>query len=306
MAMSRWINNAFQGQSTAFYGKLATVVLSAYFLSGLTALLLENYIPEPPVSRAIRTTSVNTSRPQTADDYQVIFSRNLFNSRGLIPGEQGATEEVQDAGGNPTKSNLPLNLIGTVILKNELRSIATIEDKSASIVYPVRMDDEIPGKAKILSVEPMRVIFINTSTGRREYIELPEDLAVSNARITLGTPPKKSGAAIEQVAPNQYNLPRAEVDKAMADINTVLTQARAVPNMENGVAAGYKLFQIVPGSIYDKLGLKNGDTLCGLNGENINDPARAFALLNELKTSSHLELCVKREGRQTNNSYDIR
>ena len=77
-------------------------------------------------------------------------------------------------------------------------------------------------------------------------------------------------------------------------------------HFENGMPAGYKLFQIVPGSIYDKLGLQNGDTLCGLNGQSINDPGKAFELLGELKTASHLELCVKRDGRQNNNSYDIR
>ena len=118
--------------------------------------------------------------------------------------------------------------------------------------------------------------------------------------------PKNTGPSIEKVAPNQFNVQRSEVDKALQDLNKVLTEARAVPNFENGVANGYKLFQIVPGSIYDKLGLQNGDVITGLNGSAINDPGKAFEMLSELKTTNHLELQVKKDGKVQNNIYDIR
>ncbi len=78
-----------------------------------------------------------------------------------------------------------------------------------------------------------------------------------------------------------------------------------MPNFENGLPAGYKLFQIVPGSIYDKLGLKNGDTIVGLNGEQVNDIQKALDFMNGLKTMNHLELKVKREGKAMDFSYDI-
>ena len=87
----------------------------------------------------------------------------------------------------------------------------------------------------------------------------------------------------------------------------VLTEARAVPNFENGVPAGYKLFQIVPGSIFDALGLKNGDTISAINGQSINDPAKAFEMLNELKSGAkNFEITMKRDGRTSTNNYDIR
>jgi general secretion pathway protein C len=128
-----------------------------------------------------------------------------------------------------------------------------------------------------------------------------------------GGPPKnpvvsvgKAAPGIEKIAGNQYNVDRKEVDKALQDLNKVLTEARAVPNFENGVANGYKLFQIVPGSIYDKLGLQNGDVISGLNGAAINDPGKAFEMLSDLKTSNHLELQVQKNGKVQNYIYDIR
>ena len=302
--LQRFSSGQLKGKNASFYGRAATIIVSTYLVSDIPALVLENYIPEAPPSHAVRYSGTQ-KRARTVDDYRDIYVRNLVNSKGLIPGEEeAAPDTIRDNGGAPVKSSLPFNLIGTLIMKNELRSIATIEDKAASAVYPVRINDEIPGKAKIVKVEPDRVIFVNTSSGRREYIELPLDQATSNARITLGGP-KSTGPGIEKVSPTQYNLARSEVDKTLANINQVLTDARAIPNMENGVPAGYKLFQIVPGSIYDKLGLQNGDVLCGLNGESINDPGKAFELLSQLKTSSHLDLCVKRNGNQASYSYDI-
>ena len=63
---------------------------------------------------------------------------------------------------------------------------------------------------------------------------------------------------------------------------------------------------IKKGSIYDKLGLRNGDVLCGINGEPISDPGKAFSLMSELKTASHVDLCVKRGGKTNNYAYEIR
>lgn len=298
-------SSAMTADTYNFFALVIAILLVTYIGADLSALFIEKLIPDAPQSRGSR--FGGDSRPmKNISDYQAILTRNLFNSRGLIPGDD--IPGTQDQNNEPVKTTLPLNLIGTVILKNELRSIATIEDRDAQMVFPVRVDDEIPGKARILSIEAYKVIFTNPNTGRREFVDLPEDLNANP--ISLGAPRSAKsanlGGGIEQTAPTQFNLPRPEIDKALANMNEVLTQARAIPHTENGMPAGYKLIQIVPGSIYSKLGLENGDILCGLNGEPINDPGKAWELLGQLKTASRMELCVKRGGRTSNNVYDIR
>lgn len=305
LSLAEWFSNVFQKQGTAFYGKLLTIILCAFFFADLTAMLVGKYIPEAPLIRPTRM-SAGPKRGKTIEDYSVIFSRNLFNSRGVIPGEEAPTGGM-DLGGPPVKTTLPLNLIGTLILRDELRSIATIEDKSASQVYPVRVEDEIPSKARIIKIEPSRVIFVNTASGRREFVELPEQ-NLGNPRVSIGTPRLSGGggAGVEQTSPTTFSVSRSEVDKALADINNILTQARAVPNFENGMPAGYKLFQIVPGSIYDKLGLRNGDVIVGFDGQAVNDPGKAFEAMSSLRERPRLELQVKRDGKLQTNTYDIR
>jgi general secretion pathway protein C len=300
-----WASKKVQEPGFAFYGKLATVVLSNYFLSDISSLMLGNFIPDPGPN-SFRSSRYNPDgrADKTVADYHAIAGRNLFNSKGLIPGDD--ENPNPDSNATPVKTQLPFNLVGTLIMTNPLHSLATIEDKSLSSIYPVGVDDEIPGKAKIQSIEPRKVIFFNKTSGRREYVEIPEDVDTGRGSGLGGGMNPNQFSGVEKLSPSQFNVSRIEVDKALSDFNNILTQARAIPNTENGVAAGYKLFQIVPGSIYDKLGLKNGDVITGLNGQTINDPGKAFEMLNELKTANHLELQIKQEGKPLNYVYDIR
>ena len=296
-----WATHFFKRQNASFYGKIATIVLCTYFLADISAMLVGKFLPEAPLREGRM--EYGMRHGHALDDYNAIFSRNLFNSNGVIPGEEVGNPQLQDMGGPPVRTSLPFDLIGTMIMEDELRSIATIADSAAQLVYPVREEDEIPEKAKILKIEPRRVIFLNEGNHRREFVDLPENVEANAPRIALGKP---SGPGIQQVAPTQFDISRSEVDQALANLNNILTQARAVPNFENGQPAGYKLFQIVPGSIYSKLGLTDGDVICGFDGQPANDPAAAFEKLSNLRNTSHMDLCVKRAGKQMTYSYDFK
>lgn len=300
--MAEWASQKIQNRGYSFYGKLGTVILSTYFLSDVTATISGRYIPEPPIARTQSNSGL--TRVKTLAEYNIIFTRNLFNHDGLIPGEDNGNGAF-DPGGAPVKTTLPLNLIGTMILQDDAYSLATIEDKSASMIYPVRVDEEIPKKAKIIKIEARKVIFLNIAANRREFVELPEDPTGATPQVTLAA--AKGGPTIEKVGANQFSIPKAELDKTLADFNNVLTQARAVPYFENGAPAGYRFFQITPGSVYDKLGLKNGDVVAGINGEPLTDPSKAFGFLNSLKEgASHIELQLKTsDGKTQTNSYDF-
>lgn len=303
-----WVSKTLQKKGASFYGSFITIGLCSFFISDLTALLLGEWIPDPRMLRFKMNQRNSAQKVKTIESYQVIFSRNLFNSKGMIPGD---ISEETHLNAPAVKTSLPLNLVGTLILKNELLSIATIEDKATSLVYALRFEDEIPNKIQIFKIEPKKVTFINKNSGKKEYIEIIDDLIMSPRMIqsspNLGSKASSNETPIEKLSPTQFSVARTEVDKALSNLHNVLTQARAIPNFENGAPAGYKLFQIVPGSIYDKLGLMNGDTLIGLNGEAVNDPGKAFEMLNQLKTSNHLELQIKKDdGKSLNYVYDIR
>ncbi|MCX6112831.1 MAG: hypothetical protein NTY22_06075, partial [Proteobacteria bacterium] len=83
-------------------------------------------------------------------------------------------------------------------------------------------------------------------------------------------------------------------------------QARAVPNFENGAINGFKLFDIQPGSIYQKLGALNGDIIKSVNGVDIKDPASAMGLFQKIQTTSKLDFVINRNGENKNFSVEIR
>lgn len=291
-------HRAFGAASTA-----ATVALSAYFLADLTALVAERYLPEPPAPQVTDGSRTQVNQPWDAE-FAAVISRNLFNSAGLIPGEAPPDEGAPDFDKMPAiRTNLALNLVGTMILRDELRSIATIEDRNEQKVFPVQVNDTIPEKIRVLSIEAKKVTFVNLQSNKKEFLDMPEDPMAPKLQFTA--PHSATGPKIEAKGGGKFAIERTEVDSALANINQVLTQARAIPNFENGVANGFRLMQIVPGSIYEKLGLKNDDVITGVNGEPI-DAAKAFAMLQELKSTNYLELNVKRGGRPMTLTYDVR
>jgi general secretion pathway protein C len=277
-----------------------SIILCAFFLADVLTLAIDHFIPEPPLFARPLDSIRNSFGPRASiEDYQIIVRRNLFSSEKRVPGGRGKET------GEPVRTSLPISLIGTIILENELKSIATIEDKAASVVLPLRVQDEIPGKLRVTSIRPDRIIFLNLSNQQFEYADLPLDTITAPRLLQNGgAKPKTDG--IQQTGAGQFLVPRSEIAKALDNLPTILTQARAIPHFENGVLAGYRLVEIVPNSIYTKLGLSENDIICGLNGQGLMDPGEAMRSLGELKNAKHMEICIKKpNGKQMNYAYDI-
>lgn len=61
-------------------------------------------------------------------------------------------------------------------------------------------------------------------------------------------------------------------------MGTVARAARIVPSVRDGKPHGFKLYAIRPGSIYVVLGLRNGDTITAVNGDDITTPDKALRI----------------------------
>lgn len=284
-------------EQSLLYMNLAAVAIVSYFTADLAATLVNPMIPERTVMKR-SAGAVDTVR--TLDDYAIIATRNLFNKDGLIPDTGG---QEMDLSGPAVKSSLPLDLIGIILVKDRMKSVASVNDRSANEVVSVKINEPINKTAILKEIEPSRIIFYNNRTNRKEFIELPESKMTLRTRKDVKT--ASVGAGIQKISDTQMQIDRAEVDKALGNLNQILTQARCTPHTENGRPAGYRCFQIVPGSIYDQIGMKNGDIICGINGEEISDMSKALKLFEELKSANRVELCIKRNRQTMNMVYDI-
>lgn len=207
-----------------------------------------------------------------------------------------------DPNAEPVKSSLHAALVGTMAANRPEWSFATIRDLGSQNVGVYLPGDTFLG-TEILTVDRLRVVLLNN--GRKEYLAIGETPGAPPP--TMPTPVASTGGdGITQVDDSNYVIPRDEIDKQLSNLNSIATQARIVPSFKNGVANGFKLFSIRPGSIYSKIGIQNGDVIRKINGYEINSPDKALEVYSKLKEASKIEIELERRGKQLNNSYVIR
>src|SRR5690606_14990128 len=104
-------------------------------------------------------------------------------------------------------------------------------------------------------------------------------------------------ADVRQVDEKTYEISREDVERQLSNLSALATQARVVPSFKDGKANGFKIFSIRPGSLYQKLGLQNGDVIRKMNGYAIYSPEKALASYSRLRESSRSEAELERRGR---------
>ena len=103
----------------------------------------------------------------------------------------------------------------------------------------------------------------------------------------------------------QVNVPSAEVEKAFENFSEVVAQAAAVPIIENGEAKGFQLRKIRPGSIFERLGLKNYDLIRGVNGQSITTADQALRVFTLFRNEREIVLDVKRRDEELQFNYTV-
>ncbi|MGZ3651251.1 MAG: hypothetical protein ACXWSC_08745, partial [Bdellovibrionota bacterium] len=80
----------------------------------------------------------------------------------------------------------------------------------------------------------------------------------------------------------------------------ILTQARMVPDLMNGHVVGYRVLQILPGSSWDKMGIKDNDVILRADGEAVDNAAVAFEKLGRIGhgTADRHTLVLRRNGEE--------
>ncbi|MBM7114749.1 type II secretion system protein GspC [Archangium primigenium] len=221
------------------------------------------------------------------------------------------TSPQLDPNADPVKSSLRVKLLGTLVASDKFWSVASIQDMNNQRSTTYMVGDRIQG-AEVLDIERLRVVILNN--GRKEFIDgQPGD----GAAVAVYTPPplpngppvqapNVNGSGIRAVGENDYEVPRAEIDRTLANLSDVAMQARIVPAFKDGQAQGFKLFSIRPDSIYSKIGVQNGDVIKRINGFDLNSPEKALEVYTKLKEASRIEIDLERNGSPVHKNYTIR
>jgi general secretion pathway protein C len=276
---------------------LLLLALAAYSASSIVGTALAaRLIPPPDVDISPPPAPLEIEPAKPAAYYAIIHKRDIFNSVKPTP-----APVVEQAA--PTQ--LKLKLWGTAVFDTG-SSFSIIEDLGARKQGVYAIDDVVPGNATVKAIEWDRVVL--SHGGRDEILELEEAKSVGPARpvaAAAAPPPGAGGAGIQQTAENEYTVPRSEVDTALENMSQLFTQIRAVPHFEGGQSVGFRLFAIRRGSLFDRIGLKNGDIIRSINGNEMNDPSKAVTLLQELRDASNLDVDITRNQQPQKLTYSI-
>lgn len=231
-------------------------------------------------------------------------------------------QTCEDAAAAPIRTDLRLQLVATVLADHAQWSLATITDLASRETRVLGVGDEIGG-ARILGIEQIReggdatgnafkTVAVICNAGTKEFVEMePDAVASTPSTPNLGVAALPRGAkaapveGVRQLGDNRYELDRSVVDGALGDMSRLATQARIVPSFKNGVANGFKLFAIQPGSLYSAIGVQNGDVIQRINGFELNSPEKALELYQRLKESSHVTIDLERGGQTIKKEYNI-
>jgi general secretion pathway protein C len=238
-------------------------------------------------------------------------------------------QTCDDAAARPVKSDLRLQLVASVLADRPRSSLATILDPQSREARVVGVGEEFGG-ARLLGVERVRddgdatgnafkVVAVVCNGGTKEYIDaegtgpgtVAEGYNVGVAPLPVGRPPPFAppGApgmqGVRKLTDTRYEIDKQVIEGALTNLNTLATQARLVPSFKNGVANGFKLFQIQPGSLYSSIGIENGDVITRINGYEVNSPDKALEVYQKLRESSHVSLELERGGQVIKKDYTI-
>lgn len=278
---------------------LLCVTVSAYVVVDGFYGTISARLTQRPFSRQQNVYRVNNSnttrRPISA--YHAILERNLFNTRSDSEPQPG---KVDVASLEETKLNL--KLWGTITGTGD-GDYAVIEDVKAREQNLYRSGETIQ-TATVKEIFREKVVL--TVSGKDEILQM-EDLKSGKGAIQPGSIPVRRGVpASGAVRAQRISLRRSYIEQSMTDVASLMTQVQIKPYMENGIPAGLALSSIKPNSIFRRMGLRNGDVISGVDGNEISSVDDALRLVDSLKSASNLSVQLKRRGREKNIEYTIR
>jgi len=259
------------------------------------------------------------AKRKTAEDVE---KYNIFCPSCVPEVEAAAVDAPVDLGRpdgiqpGEVKSSLALQLLATMESTEPDLSLATIYDADAQITGAYRRGNAVRSGVVIVGVDTGLVHLRNGA--QLEYISVDDEAppAASPSTVTpkkTDEQPKKESKYAIDGAEEAINCPdentcvveRAFVEQLMSNPAMLAKQARIVPSQRDGETQGFKFYGIRRGSLPKLLGLKNGDMLTEVNGEEIRSVDKAMSLAMKLRRASNLSVTLVRKGKQITKEIQI-
>lgn len=223
-------------------------------------------------------------------NYSVISERNLFQStlkvisdKQLGGGYLGASQEEVSS----------FDLKGTIAGGVSFGFII-VEERGKTKQRLYRLGDMI-GQARLIKIT--RNTAIIKSDGREITLKIKETPEGSLLSRQQGPQAHVPGSGMA--------LNKGEINEKLRDLKTIMTQAAVRPYLEGGEQEGFIVSDIKPDSLYQKLGIQNGDIITDVNGKHMQSADDIMQMVNVMQSGGDIALSLKRNGKAETINYSF-
>lgn len=232
---------------------------------------------------------------EPADAFRVIAERNLFGTTDKTLADKQVASQTQAAQPDVTDT---LEVRGTVAGDAPF-GFAVIEDKKQKKQRLYKIGDTISG-AKVVRIMRNAVAFMVND--QEKILRVPE----TAEKGVLPAPPPVASAPPAAAPGGTVVVNRSDIEGSLRDMGTMLSQAQIRPYFTAGRPDGFMISSIRGGSLYQKIGLADGDIVQAVNNRRLTSGDDMVELYNLFKSSPGMTLKVLRQGREQNFNYTFR
>ncbi len=279
-------------------------ILLGLSLGHLAATGLGVYLAPPPLppKDPAAAQPAQVAKP-VLQDFETVVQRNIFDSTAAPATLAGGDATQAVAAAPVARPNLALH--GTVT-RGEA-SLAVIRSEKEIRTY--RLGAEVPGGGRLEDVARNQVQ-IRWPDGSLSTLTLNEKAAAAagdrGATAARTAPAAAAGAGgIRAVGENRWVIPREEAERARANINELLRQARMEPRIVEGRTEGFVVRMIQPRSFLALLGIQRGDVLLNVNGVELDSPEKALQIFQQLREARNISIGLQRSGENVTFEYQV-
>ena len=217
--------------------------------------------------------------------YNIITERNLFLT---------TLKAVVDKSGEyllPSEEYTAFDLKGTIAV-DQFLGYAIVEEKGKGKQKLYRLGEMI-GSARLIRITRNTAVL---KGGEKEFVMKIKEVAEGPL---MGRSPRSGGTG------SGIAISKQDVTESLSDLKSIMSQAIVRPFLNEGVQQGFVISNIVPGSLYQRLGLKNGDVVVDVNNKRLESADDILQLVNVMQAGGNVSVNLMRNGLNETINYSF-
>jgi len=237
----------------------------------------------------------------------------VFNTRKLKSYQLFGTIEAKQTPDQSSQINAPitrlkLKLRGVYSASDDNLAGAMIEAQNKQQVY--RIGQSLPGASglKLHQIMPDRVIM--SRNGKFETLMIEDfggKVTKTNTQFrnrstanTKSPSPRSPSSTVDKRNDRNLTKELIKLRSKLSDPQSLNELVSVTPSMKNGQFQGFRLTPGKNRGLFARMGLRRNDLVKSVNGINLDSPASAFSLMEQISTADEINLTIKRGSRDIN------